>query len=231
MLEILYRDENFVVINKPHGVFVHRTALSSERVTCLSLLRDQLGVWVYPVHRLDRATSGVLIFALNSDAAGRLGQLYQNKNITKEYLAIVRGYTDDSGVIDHPLARDDTKEPMPAHSSYTTLARVELPYAVSVKHPTARYSLVRVETSTGRLHQVRKHLVHVFHPIIGDTVYGDGRHNKFFRSHFAVNRLCLHASRVRFEHPYTGQKIILEAPLPDDLQGLLKKTGLISDQV
>lgn len=215
-LTLLYRDENFVAIDKPSGLLVHRTELSTERVTAMTLLRDQLGQWVYPAHRLDRATSGVLVFALSSEAARDIGMMFQEKKMSKSYFAVVRGYMDDSGEINRPLQESEDKDPVEAVSRFKSVARVELPVAVSKKHATSRYSLVEVQTQTGRLHQVRKHLASVFHPIIGDTTYGDGRHNKYFREEFGINRLLLHARDLTFVHPYSKAEVRLESPWPED---------------
>lgn len=223
-LSILFQDENLVAIDKPSGLLVHKTELSRERVTAMSILRDQLGQWVYPAHRLDRATSGVLVFALSPEAARAIGLLFQEKKVFKAYYAIVRGHMADEGVIDHPLRESEDHERVPAVSRFKTLRRVELPHAVG-RYATARYSLVRVETDTGRLHQVRKHLCSVFHPIVGDTTYGDGRHNKFFRAELGQARLFLHARDLRLTHPYAGAALSLESPWPAEYLALFDRFG------
>ena len=215
---LLFEDENYVAIEKPSGIFVHPTPLSPlERVTCQSVLRDQLGHWVYPVHRLDRATSGVLIFARSSEAARALAMLWQERSVRKTYHAITRGWIPESGEVDRPLRETDDKERVPARSLYRRLSQVEFPDAVG-PYPSARYSLVEVETLTGRYHQVRKHLLSISHPIVGDTVYGDGEHNRYFRLKFDIFRLLLNAHQVEFAHPLSGKQVRIQSRFPDEFR-------------
>jgi tRNA pseudouridine65 synthase len=212
---ILYQDEDYVVIDKPSGILVHPSALSPrERVTCLMTLRDQLGAWLYPVHRLDRATSGVLIFAFTSAAAHNLMTIWQEHGVRKTYRAIVRGWTEEQGEVDRPLRETEDKPRVRAKSSYRRLSTVEFPDAVG-RYPSARYSLLEVEAFTGRYHQVRKHLVSLSHPIVGDTAYGDGDHNRYFREKFDIHRLLLSAHRTEFLHPRSGVRVELEASVPE----------------
>ena len=225
MLEILYHDEYLVVINKPSGLLVHKSPIDKrETQFALQMLRDQIGQYVYPIHRLDKPTSGVLVFALSSDVARLLSEQFRGHTIEKEYLAVVRGYTKASELIDYDLKvlldkkadkdRSDNKEPQSAQTYYETLATVELPYAVS-RYPVARYSLLRLLPKTGRKHQLRRHMKHILHPIVGDTKYGRNEHNNLFREKFEVHRLLLHASKISFEHPVTEEKIVLNAGLDD----------------
>ncbi len=224
-LTILYRDENFVAIDKPAGMLVHRTWIAEEAAEyAMQRLRDQLGQHVFIIHRLDRPTSGVLLFALSSEAARDMCAQFESRTVTKRYLAVVRGWTEESGVIDHPLREEKHKEPQPALSRYRRLATVELPIAVG-RYPQARYSLVEVQPETGRMHQIRKHFAHIFHPLIGDTTYGEGRHNRLFREHFGSERLLLHASELGFVHPYSGAPLTIHAPLPPDLAALFTQLG------
>ncbi|CUS49280.1 MAG: tRNA pseudouridine65 synthase TruC [Idiomarinaceae bacterium HL-53] len=226
MLPILYRDEHLVVIDKPSGLLVHRTALAwGETEFAMQQLRDQIEHHVYPVHRLDRPTSGILVFALNANVARTLSDAFASRMVEKTYHAVVRGYMPEAGVIDYPLVEElddiadkqaskvpDAKE---AITEFTTVAKVELPFKVSKKHETSRFSLVQCMPKTGRKHQIRRHLAHLRHPIIGDTNHGDGRQNKFFREHFNCQRLLLMASAIRFEHPVTANEIHLELSLPE----------------
>ncbi|RTE86989.1 MULTISPECIES: tRNA pseudouridine(65) synthase TruC [Gammaproteobacteria] len=226
MLPILFQDEHIVVIDKPSGLLVHRTALAwGETEFAMQQLRDQIDQHVFPIHRLDRPTSGVLVFALNSEIARKLSDAFANREVEKTYHAVVRGYMPDSGVIDYPLVEelDDvadkqaskTPEAKEAITEFETVAKVELPFKVSKKHDTSRFSLVKCKPKTGRKHQIRRHLAHLRHPIIGDTNHGDGRQNRFFREHFDCHRLLLIASAIRFEHPVTQEEIHLELPLPE----------------
>ncbi len=231
-LEILYRDDDIIAINKPSGLLVHKSPIDKyETRFALQVLRDQIGQYVYPVHRLDKPTSGVLLFALNSEVAQLMSLLFRSSEVQKEYIAVVRGYADDEMLIDHPLKQmldtkeqkklGNTKEAQEAQTAYVRLATVELPYAVS-RYPVARYSLLRLRPKTGRKHQLRRHMKHIFHPIVGDTKHGRGEHNKLFREKFECHRLLLHANRLEFIHPISKNKIVIEAPLDDMFKKLFK---------
>lgn len=227
-LPVIYRDDDLVIIHKPPGLLVHRSALArGERWFAMQLLRDQLGQHVYPVHRLDRPTCGLLVFALHQDAARRLSQQFEQQQVRKIYHAVVRGWLPADGVVDHPLreeldkiadrqARTD-KAAQPAMTRFQTLRWIELPYQVSKRHATSRYALVRLEPKTGRKHQLRRHMAHLRHPIVGDTNHGDGRHNQFFRRRFGCHRLLLSATGLELRQPYTQALIRLRQPLPDAL--------------
>jgi tRNA pseudouridine65 synthase len=213
MLPVLYQDDDLVAVDKPSGLLVHRTKIAADGDSCAARLREQLGRRVFAAHRLDRGASGVLVFALNQEMASRLGEVFRARGVEKRYHAVVRGYTPDAGEIDKPLRQAPGKPYRNAVSRYATERRVELPFAVG-RYATARYSLVSVETETGRSHQVRRHLCHVSHPILGDTTYGDGRHNCFAREKLGIRRLLLHGALVRFSHPQTGFPLKIESPLP-----------------
>ena len=229
-LSILYRDDLLVAMNKPAGLLVHRSFIDRrETVFAMQLLRDQLGRRVYPLHRLDKATSGVLLFALDPGTARTMTEALTGRKVAKSYLAVVRGYTGEVGLIDHPLSeprdyagRSGERGPKPASTAYRRLATVELPFPTD-RHATARFSLLRAEPLTGRMHQVRRHLKHIFHPIIGDTTYGDGRQNELFRERFACRRLLLHAEEIAFPHPASGLPVRVRAPLDPDFSALLEK--------
>ena len=228
-LDILYQDEHIVVIDKPSGLLVHRSPIDRrERRFALQLLRDQLGQRVYPVHRLDKPTSGLLVFGLHSEAASLLQQAFRERQVDKTYHAIVRGYAPEEGTIDEPLSdkreqieRGDQppRPPQPAQTHYRCLERVELDIA-SGRFATSRYSLVELQPHTGRKHQLRRHMKKINHHIIGDTRYGDGKHNRLFRDHYGIHRLLLFASKLAFIHPYSGQQLSAWAPIPDQLQPL-----------
>lgn len=224
LLNILYRDERYIAIDKPAGMLVHRTRIAEEGEYALQRLRDQIGQHVFPVHRLDRPTSGVLLFALDADGARHIAPQFENHTIDKHYLAVVRGYTEESGLIDYPLQEEPHKPYQEAVTSYRRLATVELDIAVG-RYPKARYSLIEVMPKTGRLHQIRKHMHHIFHPIVGDTTHGEGRHNRLFRDHFASQRLLLFSTRLSFIHPYSGERITINAPLDIESRQLFARLG------
>lgn len=227
MFPVVYQDDYYVAVHKPHGLLVHRSRLSQDRIFLLQELRNQLDQHVYPVHRLDRATSGVIIFGLSSDAAKQLNQLFTDHEVEKTYHAIVRGWMPQHEVtVDHAIADPESNTPeQQAITRFHELARCELPFAVD-KYLQARYSLVEAIPLTGRRHQIRKHLKHISHPIIGDVRYGKGTHNRFFIEQFACHRLLLVARQLRFTHPYTLKPITIEAQEDEQWQTLLADTGL-----
>ena len=235
-LEILYKDDYIVVINKPTGLLVHKSMIDRHEIYyAMKILRDQLdGQWVYPVHRLDKPTSGVLLFGLDSEAARLLSEDIKAYGMQKEYIAVVRGYTPESGVIEHALkekldkiadkrAQED-KEAQEALTEYKRLATVELDKAVG-RYATTRYSLVKLFPKTGRKHQLRRHMKHISHHIVGDTKYGRGEHNKFIRAEYGVNRLLLHCVSLKFRHPYTKEELCFEAGLDETFVKLFNAFG------
>ena len=226
MLEILYRDEHLVAVHKPDGIFVHPTRLAPREPSLMPRLRRQMDCLVYPIHRLDRATSGVLLFALSPEAAREACRLFEERLVEKSYLAVVRGFAPENGHIDHALRDKEkrAKEPANAVTDFLRLATAEFPEPVG-KHPSARFSLVQAMPLTGRRHQIRRHLAHISHPVLGDTNYGDGAQNRFFRERFQIRRLMLHASRLSFEHPYKSTPVTITAPLPQDIQTLFSELG------
>jgi tRNA pseudouridine65 synthase len=224
LLKTLYRDEWLVAVDKPSGLLVHRSRISRDHVVALQLVRDQVGQFVYPVHRLDRPTSGVLLFALDSGTAARLKVAWDNNSVSKRYLAVVRGHTDESGSIDRPLREDAESSPAEAVTRYRRLATAEIEVKVD-PHPTSRYSLLEAVPVTGRMHQIRKHFKHISHPIIGDKQHGDRRHNLLFRERFAVNRLLLFAQSLRLEHPHTSAVLEINADLPDEFANVFQRLG------
>lgn len=229
-LPVIYRDEHFVAVNKPAGIKVHRGYGDGrgERFV-VQILRDQLGRRIYPVHRLDRATSGVLLVSLSAEAARRMAEAFAAEGLAKTYLAVVRGHPPQAGVIDHPLRRDAYdqslhKDTQTAVTAYRRLRRTELPVAVS-RYANSRYALLQIEPLTGRMHQIRRHMHHIAHPVIGDTHYGDSRHNRFFERVFRCRRLLLAATELIFLHPWSGQPIRLVACLDEVFGGALRRLG------
>ncbi len=220
-LNILYQDEYIVAVDKPAGLFVHRSFMDKDEIYfALQLIRDQIGQYVYPLHRLDRPTSGVLLFALTQDVARLMGQAFSDRKIDKTYYALTRGHLLNSGLIDYPLkekldelgdknvSRD--KEPQSAQTHYQSVAVATLPIALG-KFSSVRYSLIKCQPHTGRRHQIRRHLAHLRHPIIGDINYGDNKQNPFFGDYFGFKRLMLIAKSISFIHPVSGLNISINA--------------------
>ncbi len=242
MLEIIYQDEWLVAVNKPSGWLVHRSWLDRhETVFVMQTVRDQIGKHVFTVHRLDRPTSGVLLMALSSEVAHLLSQQFENHQIQKRYHAVTRGWLEDEAVLDYPLVEEldkiadkkatQNKDPQPAVTHYRGMATVEMPVPVG-RYPTARYSLVELEPKTGRKHQLRRHMSHLRHPMIGDSKHGDLRQNRGAAEHFGCERLMLHASQLSLNHPVTGEPLCLRASLDDTWMQMMSQfgwRGLLSD--
>ncbi|QHL86020.1 pseudouridylate synthase [Nibribacter ruber] len=228
MLEIIYEDAHYVAIHKPNGLLVHRTRIAEEKKEfALQMLRDQLGYRLHAVHRLDRGTSGVLLFAKSPEATAPLVKAFAERQPDKTYYAIVRGYAPESGTIDSPIRPDKDhqhKEAQEAVTHFTRLATVELPIPVG-RYQTARYSLVKIKPETGRMHQIRKHFAHARHYIIGDKKHGDWRHNLMFLERLNSPSLLLHAASLTFEHPFTGQIVTIKTPLPNNMARLCREFG------
>lgn len=221
--KVLYRDSWLCAIDKPCEMMVHASRLGTDRQFVVQLLRDQIGQKVWPVHRLDRATSGVLLFALDRDTASALGKQFMAQTVEKCYLAVARGWVEPEGEIDHPLKKHkDSGEGQPSLTRYRRLATAELPYALG-EHDTVRYSLVEVFPRTGRRHQIRRHFKHISHHLVGDTTYGDGRHNRIFRQYLHSHRLLLHAHSLKVFHPVDGTPLRLVADLRGDFLDLTER--------
>ena len=211
-LEILFEDEEFIAINKPGGLIVHKTKISDDSVFALQILRDQLGQRVYPVHRIDRPTSGVLLFAKKAENVQFVQNQFVEKTVKKSYLAVIRGWPQEkSGRIDHPLKMDNgtVKE---AVTDYEVLAEFEWPDQVDI-FPTSRYSLVRAIPQTGRTHQIRRHMRQIGGPIIGDIQHGKRVHNHYFRDKLGIEGLLLLAEELTFTKN-DGSEVFIKAPLP-----------------
>ena len=234
MLPVLYRDAHLVLVSKPAGMLVHRSSLDRhENIFLVQVLRDQLGCSVHPVHRLDKPTSGVMLLALDRTTCTTLSDAFECGLVRKHYMAIVRGEIPHEGFVDHPLRRltdDPGDRPAAAETfdaaqtRYRRLATTELPHRID-RYPTTRYSLVALEPRTGRRHQLRRHLKHLAHPIIGDTTYGKSAHNRFFEARFGSRRLLLAATRLCFPHPADGRPMEIVAPLSDDFLGVVGALG------
>ncbi len=228
-VRIVWRDSSLVVLDKPAGLSVHPPesgeAAARQPVDLIRVLREQLGQWVYPVHRLDRATSGLMMMALDSHTAGQMQAQFQQRRVQKTYLALCRGWLSDEGCLDSPLSSgpgaQDTK---PALTRYRCLHRFEIPMA-SGRFSTSRYSLVSAQPETGRWHQIRRHLKREAHPIVGDTVHGDGTHNRVWRELTGDQRLYLLSSILGFAHPHTGQPLRFNVRFPGAWHRVFDRAG------
>ena len=207
-IEILFQNEQIIVVNKPSGVLVHPSKESSDKVSVLKILRDELGHFLYPIHRLDRPVSGALIFGKTSQAASIYSSKLKSKDAIKRYTALCKGNLPEKIVIDSPLLNQDKTKPLDAHTEVRPI------------HTDEFVSLVEISIKTGRYHQIRRHCSRVGHQIIGDSMHGKGKYNKYYRENFGLNRIFLHCSSIDIG----DQKFI--APLPKELKSVIQKIGL-----
>ncbi|MFT7372105.1 MAG: tRNA pseudouridine65 synthase [Oleiphilaceae bacterium] len=232
-LEIVYQDEHLVAIQKPAGLLVHKSPIDRHETRyAMKILRNQLDQWVYPVHRLDKPTSGLLLFTLDKDTARHVSQQFEQQLISKEYLAVVRGFAPPAGIIDYALneiavfkhleKNVEQKDAKASLTHYQTLKQYILPYSDG-HFESCRYSLVKLFPKTGRKHQLRRHLKHISHPIIGDVKHGRGEHNKLYKVHMNSHRLLLAAETMTLTHPVTNERLHIECPLEDNFKQLLAR--------
>lgn len=227
-IPILAEGEGWLVACKPVGLSIHQSSyVGSTGDTLVAVLRRQLGRGpLHAVHRLDHATSGALLLARDPASAAALARQFALREVGKLYLAVVRGHPPDSMDIDSPLSGASPRnEPRPARTRLSTLARLSLPIALS-RYPEARYGLLLATPESGRHHQIRRHLKHVAHPIVGDVKYGKGEHNRLFRQHFGIHRLLLHALSLRFADPRSGEDVLVRAPLDPSFRRAVDLFGL-----
>ena len=214
-IELLYVDDEIVVANKPSGLLVHRGWDDDDDVA-LFRVRDAVGAQVSPVHRLDRGTSGALLFARTPEATAALSRDFEAGRVEKRYLALVRGTPPDAGVIDHPVPKKESGARVPAVTRFRRIARSTVD----------RCSLVEAMPETGRLHQIRRHFKHLSHPVVGDVNYGSGEINRHYRAQYQLHRLALHAHFLAVAHPRTRARIVIRAAMPDDLGAVLDALAL-----
>lgn len=220
-----------MVVDKPAGLLVHRSPIDRHETRfVLQIVRDQLGTRVYPVHRLDKPTSGALALALNPESAKVLSAAFAHDAVHKRYVAIVRGWPGASGTIDRALATVEdamiaaplTPAPRPALTHYRRLATYELPLRVD-RYPTSRYALLELEPRTGRRHQLRRHLAGASHPIVGDTTYGKARHNRLFSEQLQSHRLLLACTRLEFATALHATPLTVDAPVAADFATVIAR--------
>ncbi len=217
-LEIIYEDEDLVAINKPHGLIVHRSRIARDATEfAIQILRDQIGMKVYPAHRIDRKTSGVLLFAKDKKSEIEMQKQFQNRKVVKTYEAIVRGYTPEQMTVDYPIGEGRVRQE--ASTSFKTIQTFEIDIPLG-KHETSRYSLIELLPATGRFHQIRKHLAHIFHPIIGDRPHGCNKQNRLWKNTFHMTKMMLHAKTLEFERS-NGNKITISANRSKEFERVL----------
>jgi tRNA pseudouridine65 synthase len=225
-LRRLHEDARLLVVDKPPGLLVHRTGLdAAEQDSALDRLQRETGSRLWPAHRLDKGTSGVLVFARDVEAARLLGAAFEAGGVAKRYVALVRGWPPPEGLTAHPLARDPERPSAgqatrAALTRWTVLARFEWPFAVDARHAGSRYALVEAVPETGRRHQIRRHLKHVGHPVVGDSTHGKGAHNRAVAAWLGVARLWLHAGWIGLPHPDDGRVLEVAAPPGPEWAGL-----------
>jgi tRNA pseudouridine65 synthase len=215
-IRLLYVDEHVVVADKPSGLLVHRGWDNDDDVAMFRVRDATGGRHVHPVHRLDRGTSGALLFARDPQAAASLSKAFEEGRVDKTYLALVRGEPPPEGLIDYAIPKKEDGPRVEARTRFRLVSR----------SPVDRCSLVVAMPETGRLHQIRRHLRHLNHPLVGDVAYGSGVINRHYRAEYNLHRLALHACRIAFDHPVTGARIVVDAPLPADLGAAFLKLGL-----
>lgn len=218
-IRLLFVDAHLVVADKPSGLLVHRGWDDDDDVAMFRV-RDAIGQHVFPVHRLDRGTSGVLLLARDRETAAGLALAFEQGRVEKSYLALVRGEPPAEGTIDHAIPKKEDGPRVPARTRFRLVRR----------SPVDRCSLVCAMPETGRLHQVRRHLRHIHHPLVGDVKHGSGPINRHYRATYGLTRLALHAHRIAFVHPVTGERVSVAASVPDDLAVPLRALGLAWDE-
>lgn len=225
-IEIIYEDGELLAVNKPAGLLVHRSKIANDETDfLLDRINEQVGANLYLAHRLDRATSGVLLLAKSREIAGEIGRAFMARDVVKKYLAVVRGWPAEEGAIDYPLPGVREHGPRkPALTRWRTLATTTVPIEMG-RYPEQRYALVEASPETGRYRQIRRHFHHISHHIVGDTSHGRGDHNRLWRIHFGMHRMLLHSWRLEFTHPVSGVRLLLTAP-PDEIWlGVIEKFG------
>lgn len=228
-IDIIFENENYLAINKPVGMLVHRTNIAFEEHALIAerILKQQLGFKVFPLHRIDRPTSGIVLFGKSSDAASALQPQFTTEKVKKLYLCIVRGHMPTAhGILDFPLSKKLVGELREARTEFWTLSETEIPFSSSDRYTTSRYSLLKVYPQTGRMHQIRRHMAKARHYVIGDTTHGDNKQNNFFRDRFGSTQMYLHAWKLAFEEPNTGKHVEITADVPIYFSDMLQKLSL-----
>ena len=224
-LEIIFEDSYFICVSKPNNMLVHHAKHSrnvAEETSLLQLIIDKTGLKVFPIHRLDRKTSGIILLAKETQFVSKFQDLFTNNEIQKTYYGVVRGFSPEAKTIDSPVKGRDANVHKEALTHLKTLEQVTLEIPVK-PYDSSRYSLVELSPKTGRMHQLRVHTNKISHPLIGDTKYGDKNHDTMFDENFGWKNMFLHAGKLEFKHPFTNEELVLKAPYPKDWIALFKE--------
>jgi tRNA pseudouridine65 synthase len=225
MIEIIYKDEYIVAVNKPAGLLVHRTNFAEEEKDfLLQKVRNQIRQRVYPVHRLDRQTSGIILFALTPEVAAILSESFKTDQIQKQYYCIGRGHMKESIDLDYAIKNERNNKRIEARTLFTPIQHIELPIPTG-PYDTSRYTLIEAVPKTGRWHQIRQHLGHLRHYIIGDKRHGDHRHNKTWVNELDCPFMMLHAKKIVFPHPESKESMTLTAEFPEHWKSIFERFG------
>ena len=226
-INIVYEDDWLILANKPSNLIVHHSkyARNIDEVSLCQQLNQEFAKPIHPIHRLDRKTSGLIMFAKDKTSIPPLQQLFNEQNIQKTYIALVRGFVEGDGILDFPIRADETNVYKPAETHYKSIQSFEVDIPV-LPYPTARYTLLELQPKTGRMHQLRKHMNKFSHPIIGDPKYGNRHHNHMFIDQLQISNLFLHAQSLRFLHPKTKEEIIVKADFPDFWHQMIKSLNV-----
>lgn len=229
-LDIIYEEDGFLICNKPNNLLIHHShfARNIDETSLAQLVRKYVGAKIHPIHRLDRKTSGAVLFAKNVEMATSLRAIFENHQIQKTYYALVRGYLDQEGLINYPIKSEDDKDYKDAETRFLCVEQVEFDRPVE-PYPKSRYSLAKLSPLTGRTHQLRKHMNKIAHPIIGDPRYGNRHHNHAFQNWFNHPMLFLHAHSLEFQHPISGEQFQVKAEFPEFWATNLKDLGFKQD--
>jgi tRNA pseudouridine65 synthase len=230
-MDILFEDDSFLIVNKPHRMLVYPTPIAKNCHWFATKELEKLGYTnLHTIHRLDRPTSGVLLFGKNKEIARKISLIFKNHEIKKTYLCLVRGYTEESGLIENALKKDGEGVLQDASTRFKTLEKQNVDIEIS-KYPQSRFSFLEVVPNTGRMHQIRRHFAHIRHPILGDRRYGDRHYNRFMKDEMQIDNLMLHAYSLEFKHPNTDENLKIIAPIPQVMREILDHFSFSKSQV
>ncbi|MDX6745934.1 pseudouridine synthase [Polaribacter sp. PL03] len=224
-MQVVFEDEYLLCVSKPNNMLVHHAHHSrnvADETSLLQLIQEEKGIKAYPIHRLDRKTSGIILLAKDTSYVSKFQELFTNNEIEKTYYGVVRGFSPEAKTIDSPVKGRDANVHKEALTYLKTLAQVTLDVPVK-PYDSSRYSLVEMKPKTGRMHQLRVHTNKISHPLIGDAKYGDKNHDVMFDENFGWKNMFLHAGKLEFKHPFSEEELVLKANFPEDWISLFKE--------